>query len=1260
MSGPGSLENAARFAVLVSPVAPAVTNSDGGQNGPNSSARVESYSLEENTAATAMSDSAASASQQGVLSGDDGIAENVMAESTRRNSSNAAASAMSRGGDDASSLRPPPAPIVAHIPPRARAPSLVQPASAPASAPSSQHQLVEQLIAAAANATPAAAGSVNGAGRGSVGSVRLSEDVVAVLARHASGIGSAMTHAGAASSSHASAAGSVGGVGTAAGGSSYRPRAGSAASGGGASVASHGTIGGIATSAGLRNRFPNSSGTVGVGNGNRRGSATGSTLGIGSGALSAAAASAAVQRTPAMSLTAEALTAPLQGREAMTGFPARKASMSGARLAATLLHARGRSGTAALIDENDEADYDEDKDDDEEGDGGSEGGDDDDDDDAATVHSVVSLAASIAGGKKQQQQQTASSANNNSAKSFSVMGRSAAFQGASSMTAAAGAGALSPPSGAAAAGATGKLGATSPPLEGKAPPHSGANNNNNSNNSKQQPPQKQSQQQPRGRRKTRLSRWERLRGWMLSNVFATWNFAIAVLLLSLGIIFQFALPGNVVVENPTYKWLYFFGGSLGFLLPLQVLEQWTFSALERLGNERPQLSDAMDFALSGRGHIAYIIVVVIALLLKSVIFELYFSADREFWFSRSMAALIVLQAGIVVKKAGLKFVLRRVYATKNAKAVRDVIYYEELARTLTAPLPPIRLRRALTSGSAATVGAGAGVGSGGGGAFRAPPLSVSHAAATSIGSRAGPDAQRLVGGPTAAAASPFTMARPVPLQPSVVSQPPATVDSLAGGGGAGRSLAVAVTILPDSDESLPPPVPPRSQAVATTGLSAGGQQPGLEAEVDGVAEANNGPYQFGGDGGGAGAVPVPLQPPPQQQHQTGAAAEIARLDQPPQPTWEGTGTGGIGAASAIRRTHTPTHFLENEGFWRQSYYVRTTPFSVCDEYGLPVAVVASASSGSSGASIGGGEGDDPFYRSEEGALGHGEEGEGLPVADAAAAAFDRLVEHKLLRLAAKAAAVQASAAASAAASSAVGQSYDSDSYLVDGTAGQGFADPLAGLRNLLGLNGGSPAAAAAANSNKTLASVLREFAASPAPQQRITPAPAQSGVGSAAVAASVAASAAGTAAASGAPSALFAQGFTPVDPSAPAPSPASSVATSNQNGSTANTGTSAPSVPAADASSTGVAAPAPAHTSVLATPPEVLHNNVFAGAIAASSEVNPPSSGGDGGGLTISTSEIRLARADLAPCFPRGPSGRRQLDAAFALLDLDGDGAVKR
>ena len=58
----------------------------------------------------------------------------------------------------------------------------------------------------------------------------------------------------------------------------------------------------------------------------------------------------------------------------------------------------------------------------------------------------------------------------------------------------------------------------------------------------------------------------------------------------------------------------------------------------------------------------------------------------------------------------------------------------------------------------------------------------------------------------------------------------------------------------------------------------------------------------------------------------------------------------------------------------------------------------------------------------------------------------------------------------------------------------------------------------------------------------------------------------------------------------------------------------------------------------------------------AVASVNGPRTGEDGG-VVIPTASISLTKRDLAPCFV---GARRDLDAAFELLDLDGDGRVTR
>ena len=122
------------------------------------------------------------------------------------------------------------------------------------------------------------------------------------------------------------------------------------------------------------------------------------------------------------------------------------------------------------------------------------------------------------------------------------------------------------------------------------------------------------------------------------------------------------------------------------LSPVQLVEAALFSFLERLGNDSPRFLNAVDFCLSARGHLSFICVYVVMLLIKSWAFELSFDEEGEFWFARTLGNLIAIQVGCVLRNAALKVVVRRIFVKRNAKAVRDVLFYEETARRLSAPL----------------------------------------------------------------------------------------------------------------------------------------------------------------------------------------------------------------------------------------------------------------------------------------------------------------------------------------------------------------------------------------------------------------------------------------------------------------------------------------------------------------------------------------------------------------------------------------------
>jgi hypothetical protein len=415
--------------------------------------------------------------------------------------------------------------------------------------------------ASASSTTAAAGGGLPPArpvalSRGSVGSLRISEDVAALIRKHTESNLLAAAAAGgrldASPAGGGSAASVSGQPGLASSSPALLPLSGTGRPRGASDA---GSVASRVTADGLR----------------RRAAATA--------AASSAAAAASMGRSAFA--TTEALIAPSTrdaNDDSMTGFPVRQASMVGARLAAKMLD--GRTPLRDAFDEGDDEDAysrdgDED-DDDEDGDG------DDDDDDRGLDEGGTDAGGSVAGGSRAER--------------------------ASLVSLGVGKGGL--------AAATGGGGGGASPGGGKG---GGAAS----------PAPKKPLFARRGKRKAAVGTCQRLRGWVISHILATYTFVTAVLLVLVALLMKFAFPGDSFGENPAYKWLFLFGGCLGLLLPLQLLEDAFFRWLELFGNDRPLLFDAVDFVLSARGCIAPIIVAVFAMLMKEQTFKMTFDSGGK-------------------------------------------------------------------------------------------------------------------------------------------------------------------------------------------------------------------------------------------------------------------------------------------------------------------------------------------------------------------------------------------------------------------------------------------------------------------------------------------------------------------------------------------------------------------------------------------------------------------------------------------------------
>jgi hypothetical protein len=191
------------------------------------------------------------------------------------------------------------------------------------------------------------------------------------------------------------------------------------------------------------------------------------------------------------------------------------------------------------------------------------------------------------------------------------------------------------------------------------------------------------------RRARRLGRCDHARAWLYHHVLFSWAFGLSMLLLALALMFQYGLPPVSFGQNAASTWMYFLCIEVGVLLPFQAAEHTLFLAAARLSRLHAGLAEVVDFLDAAHGILPYVSAVVMALLLQGPGFQLVFSDSAQFYFSRTMGALLALLLGLLVKRLALKATLRRLYLIKHAKKVRDVVFYEEVARFVSAPRPAL-------------------------------------------------------------------------------------------------------------------------------------------------------------------------------------------------------------------------------------------------------------------------------------------------------------------------------------------------------------------------------------------------------------------------------------------------------------------------------------------------------------------------------------------------------------------------------------------
>jgi hypothetical protein len=172
-------------------------------------------------------------------------------------------------------------------------------------------------------------------------------------------------------------------------------------------------------------------------------------------------------------------------------------------------------------------------------------------------------------------------------------------------------------------------------------------------------------------------------GWLLN-----WHVGIAATLALIGLVLYAKFPDVTLFENAVYRWCFLFASMTGVILPLKVWEWALFWFIDSVVLPAlPFLRELVDFVHCAQGHLADIAAIVMALLLYKLGFSLSFGAQGELYFTRACTALLVIKGGTILKNVALKVSIYRLYRQKHAKLVADSIFYEEVSRCLSAPLP---------------------------------------------------------------------------------------------------------------------------------------------------------------------------------------------------------------------------------------------------------------------------------------------------------------------------------------------------------------------------------------------------------------------------------------------------------------------------------------------------------------------------------------------------------------------------------------------
>lgn len=124
---------------------------------------------------------------------------------------------------------------------------------------------------------------------------------------------------------------------------------------------------------------------------------------------------------------------------------------------------------------------------------------------------------------------------------------------------------------------------------------------------------------------------KRLAGRICASVadfLLNWQVMLAALIAAVGIVFYLHFPSLAFWENPVYRWAWLISSIIIVIFPLRLMEWGLFYVMEGLAVTQ-WLQEVLDFASSGKGHLANIAVVIMALLLKYIAFELQFGTDGE-------------------------------------------------------------------------------------------------------------------------------------------------------------------------------------------------------------------------------------------------------------------------------------------------------------------------------------------------------------------------------------------------------------------------------------------------------------------------------------------------------------------------------------------------------------------------------------------------------------------------------------------------------